>query len=220
MRFRFGDCILDSETRELRRRAKPVHMSPKAFQLLELLLQERPRAVSKDEILKRLWAGTHVTDGTLTTFLAEVRSKIGDNAHRPDFVRTVHRFGYAFSGSAEEERPISGNNRTPSYAWRLLWETREIGLKEGENILGRDPDAAILIDHGSVSRRHARISVSGSRATLEDLGSKNGTYRQGVKLRKPVALSDRDELRFGSVAMNVRLLSLPATTETTPQAGR
>src|SRR5262249_35500859 len=198
---------LDSETRELRRRAKPVHISPRAFQLLELLLQERPRAISKEEILKRLWPDTHVTDGTLTTVLAEVRSAIGDDAHRPDFVRTVHRFGCAFSGSAEEEQQRSADSRLrPSYAWRLLWETREIGLHEGENILGRDPDAAILIDHGSVSRRHARISVSGSRATLEDLGSKNGTYQQGVKLRKPGSQSDRDEHRFGSVRMDARLV--------------
>jgi len=216
MKFRFGDCVLDSETRELRRRAKLVHVSPKAFQVLELLLQERPRAVPKEEILRRLWAGTHVTDGTLTTVLAEVRSAIGDDAHQPDFVRTVHRFGYAFSGSAEEET-ATPSKKVTSHAWRLVWETREIGLHEGENILGRDPDSAILVDHGSVSRKHARILVSGTKATLEDLGSKNGTYRQGVKLRKAVGLSDRDEIRFGSITMRVRLISVAETTETTPK---
>jgi len=217
MRFRFGECVLDDETRELSRRGETVHVSPKAFQFLELLLTERPRAISKEEILRRLWAGTYVTDGTLTTLIAEVRSAIGDDAHEPRFVRTVHRFGYAFSGSAEEEgRKAIRAKGVPRVAWRLVWETREIALTEGDNIVGRDPDAAILVDHASVSRQHARIRVSGSTAVLEDLDSKNGTFWRGERIRAPVELADRGEIRFGSISMTCRKYSLPASTETTP----
>ena len=104
MRVRFGDCVLDSETRELRVGGKLVHVQPKAFQFLELLLQNRPKALSKDVLHERLWPGTFVSDGTLTSLLAEVREVVGDDAHQPRFIRTVHRFGYAFSGEAQEVR--------------------------------------------------------------------------------------------------------------------
>ncbi len=217
MKIRFGDCVLDGATRELARGGRVVHVSPKAFQVLELLLAERPRAVSKEEMLQRLWAETFVTDGTLTTLIAEVRSAIGDDAHEPHFVRTVHRFGYAFSGTAQEERRIAPGKAVPRFAWRLHWETRDIALPEGDSIVGRDPDAAILIDHASVSRQHARIRVSGSTAVVEDLDSKNGTFWRGDRIRGPVDLTDRGEIRFGSISMICRKYTLPASTETTPE---
>ena len=104
MRVRFGECVLDSETRQLSVRGATVHVQPKAFQFLELLLENRPRAVSKSQIHERLWPGTFVSDGTLTSLLVEVRNVIGDEAQHPRYVRTVHRFGYAFCGNAEEVR--------------------------------------------------------------------------------------------------------------------
>jgi DNA-binding winged helix-turn-helix (wHTH) protein len=217
MRIRFGDSVLDAETRELSRGGEVVHISPKAFQFLELLVRERPRALSKEEILERLWGGTTVTDGTLTTTMAEARAAIGDDAQKPRFIRTVHRFGYAFSGDAQEEQRTARGKAVPPFAWRLHWETRDIALPEGDNIVGRDPEAAVLVDHASVSRHHARISVAGENATLEDLDSKNGTFLRGERIRKAVRLTDRDEVRFGSVGMTFRLFSLPATTETTPE---
>ena len=109
MRIRFGECVLDSETRELSVSGKTVHMTPKAFELLELLIESRPRALSKTEIHERLWRDTFVSDGTLTSLLAEVRSAIGDTESRT--IRTVHRFGYAFSGSAE-----TGDREVPAPA--------------------------------------------------------------------------------------------------------
>jgi DNA-binding winged helix-turn-helix (wHTH) protein len=61
MRVRFGDCVLDTDTRELFRRDKPVHLPPKAFRVLELLVENRPRAVTKDEIHDKIWPGTYVS---------------------------------------------------------------------------------------------------------------------------------------------------------------
>src|SRR6266542_2928029 len=104
MQVRFGDCVLDSETRQLSVRGEAIHIKPKAFQFLELLLRNRPRAVSKKQIHERLWPGTFVSDGALTSLLVEVRNAIGDAARHSLYVRTVHRFGYAFCGSAEEVR--------------------------------------------------------------------------------------------------------------------
>ncbi len=206
--------MLDSDTRQLYVGGKEVHLQPKALQFLELLLQNRPKAVSKEEIHEKLWPGTSVSDGTLTSLLAEVRDAIGDNAREPRFVRTLHRFGYAFSGHAEEvrERPsdVSGSR---GVFW-LLKGRRRIPLEPGESIIGRDPGAAVHLDDSSVSRRHARIVISAEGATLEDLGSKNGTFLGEKKIDLPAPLSDEDEIRIGSVTLRIRIFPVSDTTET------
>ena len=213
MQIRFGECVLDSDTRELLVRGAPVHLSPKGLQVLELLLENRPRALAKSEIHEKLWPGTFVSDGTLTSLLAEIRSAIEDEAHEPRFVRTVHRFGYAFSGPAEAVRP-SHQGRAPRVAYRLFWGPREIALEEGETVLGRDPDATAFVDHASVSRHHARIVVAGDRVTVEDLQSKNGTFLGGKKLDSPAPLTDGDELKLGTVSLKFRVFPLSGSTET------
>jgi hypothetical protein len=213
-RFRCGDCVLDSDTRELRVRGKAVHISPKGFELLEALIRSKPRALSKEEIHKRLWRNTFVSDGTLTSLLAEVRSAIGDTRGKSRWIRTVHRFGYAFSGLAEPEvRSLPGRPRV-LFVYRLFWGAREIALQEGENLLGRDPLAGILIDHTSVSRRHACMVISHDNVTIEDLGSKNGTCVRGRKIEASTSLSDGDEIRIGSLPMTFRSFPLSESTET------
>ena len=215
MRVRFGECMLDSETRELSVSGKTVHLTPKAFELLEILIESRPRAISKSEIHERLWRDTFVSDGTLTSLLAEVRSAIGDDAHESQFVRTVHRFGYAFSGEAGEERmPSPKKGGAPRFAYRLFVASREVALEDGESILGRDPDVTVFLDHTSVSRRHARIRVSGDQVVIEDLGSKNGVTVRGVKIDSPTHLADGEKFRIGSVAMSLGIFPLSGSTAT------
>jgi DNA-binding winged helix-turn-helix (wHTH) protein len=215
MRIQFGDCVLDRETWELLVGGRPVHLSPKGMRFLDLLLSNRPKALTKEEIHKALWPDTFVSDGTLTSLLAEVRSAIGDGDREPGFIRTVHRHGYAFSGPAEELREErAGRGLRPKFAYRLYTGPREIALVEGENILGRDPDASIFIDHASVSRRHARVRVSAEGATIEDLGSKNGTKVGGRPLSGPQSLADNDEIRIGSVPMTFRIFPLSGSTAT------
>ena len=98
MVVRFGDCSFDGETRQLFREEHVVSLSPKAFRLLEHLIREAPRAISKDELHEVLWPHVFVSDGNLARLATEVRQAIGDSAHNPHFVRTVHGFGYSFSG--------------------------------------------------------------------------------------------------------------------------
>src|SRR5262245_44955337 len=216
MPVRFGDCVFDSGTRELFVGGKPVHLEPKAFQVLELLIAERPRAVSKEKIHERLWPGTFVSDSTLTSLLTEIRAAIGDTVHEPKFVRTVHRFGYAFSGSAQETREVpTQTGGSPPACW-LVRGPRRIPLADGGTILGRDPGAAIFLDDRSVSRRHARILIGADGVTLEDLGSKNGTQVQGVKVAVRVPLSDSDKILVGSVPLTIRIFTVPDSTETRP----
>ena len=201
MTVRFGDCVFDRETRELHRRGDPVHLPPKTFRLLEALLDRRPKAISKEELMESLWPGTFVAEGNLARLVAELREAIGDDAQEPRFIRTIHGFGYAFHGEAAAGRP---GTEPGAVVFKLIWGDREIALSEGENLLGRDPLAVACIDVASVSRHHARIVVSGDKVTIEDLGSKNGTFLMGEAVTTPIALSDGDRLRIGTVEMTVR----------------
>ena len=212
VRVQFGDCVLDSDTRQLFVRGVEVHLQPKAFQFLELLIQNRPRVVPKSEIHDKLWPGTFVSGGTLTSLLAEVRSAIGDDAHEGRFVRTVHSVGYAFSAPSQE---ISGRPAGPkivSAVWLLRGQQR-IPLEPGESILGRDPGAAVHLDDPSVSRRHARILVTEHGATIEDLNSKNGTLVGEKRVDGVLALADGDKLRIGVIDLTIRIFPVLESTQ-------
>ena len=197
MAIRFGECTFDALRREVRRGGEPVHLSPHAFALLALLVENRPRAVSKDELLAVLWPASFVTEASLAGLVAEIRRAIADDAREPRHLRTVHGFGYAFSDGAAAR---AGEDAV----CRVVWGSREVALAEGENLVGRDPDAAITIDDPCVSRHHARIVVEAARACLEDLGSKNGTWRLGRRIVSSETLSDGDEIRIGPAVLVFR----------------
>src|SRR5512141_918578 len=213
MRIRFGACVLDSVPRELLVGRERVHLEPKAFDLLAILIDNRPRALSKAEIHEKLWPGTFVSEGTLTSLLADVRSAIGDDVREKRWIRTVHRFGYAFSGPAEIEGAAEKRPRA-AYAYRLYQRSREFALEEGENVLGRDSRVNVFLDYKSVSRRHARIVISGEGAQIEDLQSKNGTLVRGARIEAPSRIADGDEIRLGSVPLKFRMFPLSGSTET------
>lgn len=117
MSWRFGECELDSETRQLLRAGDAVALTPKAFQLLELLLERHPAAVSREDIRDALWPDTVVSESNLASLVWEVRSAIGDSP-RGRFLRTVRGFGYAFSGEVAVERGV--NVSGPAVPLRLV----------------------------------------------------------------------------------------------------
>jgi DNA-binding winged helix-turn-helix (wHTH) protein len=204
---RFGDCTFDAVRHEVRSGAAVVHLSPRAFELLALLIARRPRAMSKDELLGILWPRTVVTEANLAGLVAEIRRQICEDAREPRFLRTVHGYGYAFSDGAAKNADEGG-------VFRLVWGLREVALAEGENLIGRDEAAAVPIDDDTVSRHHARIVIEGGRAALEDLGSKNGTWLGGSRIASSVALRDGDEIRVGPATLRLRCFAAGGSTET------
>jgi DNA-binding winged helix-turn-helix (wHTH) protein len=209
----FDDFSLDLERRQLLRRGQEVHLSPKALQLLELLVAERPRALAKTEIRDRLWPRTFVSESSLTGLVTTLRSALGDSARDPRYLRTVHGLGYAFCGVVTEDVPRR-KSAARRLHFRLTWEGGDVPLAEGENVLGRVEEAAAWIESASVSRRHARILISEGQARLEDLGSKNGTFLNGRKITSAVALADTDEIRLGLVPMTIRVVGGVTSTKT------
>ena len=215
MRIIFGEFTLDTESRELLRQDEVIHISPKAFLLLEVLLERRPGAVPKTVLKDRLWPSSHVSEASLASLVAELRSALDDDAREPRFIRTVHTYGYAFCGTADPPlgAPIAAAPEArDERVCRLVWRDREVTLAEGENLLGRDRQSVAWIDSATVSRRHARIVVTSGEAVIEDLGSRNGTSVGGKKIQGPVRLADGDRLRLGAVTMTFRVFR-PSETQ-------
>jgi|SoiMethySBSTD1v2_1073268.scaffolds.fasta_scaffold74514_3 DNA-binding winged helix-turn-helix (wHTH) protein len=211
---RFGPFTLDERARTLRRGEAGIHLSPKAFDLLTLLVQRRPAAVAKAEIHQHLWPHTFVSEGNLAVLVAEIRQALGDSARESTFVRTVQRFGYAFSGVVAQSGAVAGLRREPAACW-IVSGVRRIALTAGENILGRNPSVGIHIDAVGVSRRHAMLVVADGEITLVDLASKNGTFANGIRVTGSVRLIGDTEIHLGPVA--VRFCTLPdaASTQST-----
>jgi len=222
MRFVFSDFCLDLSSRQLLRSGKGRHLEPKAFDLLALLLRRRPEAISKSEIQEQLWPGTFVSESSLTGLVTQIRQALLDDPRAPRFLRTVHGFGYAFCGTVEEEgkadgtplaRSTSGARvRKPSA--QVVWDDTAFVLTEGENVLGRDEAAGVSIDWPGVSRQHAKIVVVSDKATLEDLGSKNGTYLREQKVTTATPLVDGDLFRLGRLVLEFRFVRAAISTRT------
>ena len=102
MQVSFGDFVLDSDSRELRRGPEPVRLSPKALQLLQILVTGRPKALSKADLQNRLWPDTFVVEKNLANLISEIREALGEDPLDPRFIRTVPRYGYAFRDLAAE----------------------------------------------------------------------------------------------------------------------
>ena len=212
MKLRLGELTFDPDARQLLSGEKELHLSPKAIDLLRVLIARRPRALSKQELHEHLWPATFVSEANLASLVAEVREALGDTAREPRYIRTAHRFGYAFSGEVVEVPDSPPSVRPTSFCW-LVKDGQRLPLQPGENILGRD-EADIQIDSPTVSRRHARIRISGTEAVLEDLGSKNGTLVNGERVLTVVRLKDGDEVQVGSVVSRFRMTSPKGVTAT------
>lgn len=210
--MQFGRFTLDVGARQLMRDTDPVHLSPKAFDLLALLIQRRPDVVAKAEIHQRLWPDTFVSDVNLAVLITEIRNAIGDDARNPSFVRTVHRFGYAFSGAVSLEQ-VPGATAGGAACW-VTWGNGRAGLSLGDNVLGRDPSADVRIDAIGVSRRHAMVVIDEGGAVLHDLSSKNGTYVNGERVTAPKPLCDGAEVLLGPVAVRFHRMAATASTQT------
>jgi DNA-binding winged helix-turn-helix (wHTH) protein len=89
MSFWFGDFELDPERRQLLRSGEPVPLEPKDYELLSLLVERRPRALSRAQIRDAIWPGTFITESTLAVVVNAVREALGDDARHPRFIRTV-----------------------------------------------------------------------------------------------------------------------------------
>lgn len=205
MRVSFDEFVLDADARQLTRKGKEIHLSPKAFAVLCALLEKRPKVVPKDDLFGQIWPDVFVVEGNLNVLIGELRRALGDDRQEPRFIRTVHGVGYAFCGRAADVDRPAGADTPPERFW-LTWKSQTFALAEGDTIIGRDPRCQVWLDHAGVSRRHAQIRIGpgSDRPLLTDLGSTNGTFVRGERVEEPTSLADGDVIKVGSVSVKFR----------------
>jgi TolB-like protein/tetratricopeptide (TPR) repeat protein len=104
LRYSFADCTLDTDGRELRRSGGLIAVTPQVFDLLEYLIRNRERVVSKDDLIAAIWNGRIVSESALTTRINAARSAIGDSGEEQRLIKTLPRKGIRFVGGVSEER--------------------------------------------------------------------------------------------------------------------
>ncbi len=205
---RFGSFELDAGRRQLFSHGGEIHLTPKAFDLLALLIDAAPHVVPKAELHRRMWPNGVVSDSTLVGLVQEIRRALSDRDPNAPLIRTAHRVGYAFNAPVERA-PL----RSRVARW-LVAGKRRVPLVEGENVIGRDPDSNVCLDDSTVSRRHAKLVVGDTSAVLEDLDSKNGTTIGGTRLTAAVPLRNGDRFACGGVFVTFRESSAGFPTAT------
>jgi len=202
--FRFDDFTFDCTTRLLLCDGVERHLSPKAQQLLYLLLAARPGVLSREELYDALWPSTFVCETNLASIVNEVRRALNDDARASQYIRTVHGFGYAFSAPVRPSESVD--------AVVLGCAGRTYLLYEGENVVGRAPDSRVVIGDPAISRRHAIVTLKSSGLTIRDLNSKNGTYVDGQRIgRTPVAVTVHSRIHFGVIPVSLERRRISST---------
>jgi DNA-binding winged helix-turn-helix (wHTH) protein len=213
---RFGPFTFDSGRRLLLDGDRVVTVPPKAFDLLELLIRQAPNVVTKEAIAAAVWPNEAPSDASLAMAVTELRKALGETGDRPQFVRTVHRRGYAF-GASVERVDATASADAPKF-WLAIGD-KTLTLASGETIAGRDPSSALWLDRPSVSRSHARFIVDGTSAWVEDLGSLNGTVVAGTRITRRIRLHTGDTITIGEVTLTLGSSQTAATTPTRPLRG-
>lgn len=176
-----------------------VHLEPKVMDLLVYLARHTGQVVTKNDIIDAVWEGHIVANSALSRCMALLRGALGDDARHPRYIETIPKRGYRLivqiTGVDQEVAD------TQEATFRVRIGEREIPLHDGEHLIGRAPDTTVCIDSPRVSRHHARIVVDGDQATVDDVGSKNGTYLDGKMVTAPTALKSGDEIIVGSIAI-------------------
>jgi len=103
LRYLFENCVLDTDRRELRRGADVIPVTAQVFDLLDYLIRNRTRVVTKDDVMTAIWDGRIVSDSALTTRLNVARGAIGDNGQQQRLIKTLPRKGFRFVGTVREE---------------------------------------------------------------------------------------------------------------------
>jgi len=212
--FRLGEWTVEPELGRISRGDEVVQLRPRAMEVLVTLADLEGRLASKQHLIDTVWRTEFVSDNALTHVVTELRTELGDDVESPSYIETIPRRGYRVIAPVTVIEAGRPGSQPESPLFRLEEEDREYPLVEGENLIGRAPDAEVRIDSPEVSRRHARIVVEGATATLEDLGSKNGTYLRGRRLDEPARLADADAIWIGLDLARFRFVVVNDRTRT------
>jgi TolB-like protein len=147
MIYRFGSQELDTGQFELRRSGGIVALEPQVFQLLRLLIENRTRMVTKQEIAERVWKLAAVSDASISSRVRSARIAVGDDGERQQVIRTVHGQGFRFVAEVVESAPASvGQQPVDATPTPALWASKPGIAVLPFQPLGLPPDLAVLCD--------------------------------------------------------------------------
>lgn len=204
----FAEFVFDEDRRQVCRGSEPVHLEPKAFELLALLLSRRPNAVSKPTIHEAIWPGTSVSESSLPGLVGDLRAALGDDWAEPKLIRTVRGHGYAFCGTTL----VGPGSTSEACRWIALLAGREIHLPDGIHLIGRGEKCLIRCESARVSRRHAQVQVTAAMAFIEDLGSRHGTWLREERIQGLSEIQPGDTVRVGPVTIRFVAADREAST--------
>jgi DNA-binding winged helix-turn-helix (wHTH) protein len=223
---KFAEFELDSEAYVLRRPDGPLRLEKLPMEVLILLVQRAGTLVQRSEIQAMAWGpDVYVEhDSAINTAVRKIRRTLGDDAENPRFVETVVGKGYRFIAPIESKTSSQAqstvNHGGPSARRRRDFPSylvtrgkQEFILEAGETVFGRDPAAGVYVDHPSVSRRHACISVGPQGAVLEDLKSRNGTFVNGRRIDGPTKIDHGALIGLGPITLTFIVMAAPASTQ-------
>ena len=189
--------------------------------LLAFFAQHPNEVLSRETLIDGVWRTRFVGEAVLRNTVGALRRALGDRAANPSYIETITKRGYRLVAPVVGLQPfLTERQDSQANRFAIRWEGREIPLVDGDHLIGRGPDAAFRIDSPEVSRRHARLVVDGDAVTLEDLRSKNGTYRNGRRVGEPERLADGDEIWIGLNLARLRLQLVDERTRTVTECRR
>lgn len=201
--FRLGVWLVEPRLNRLTRNGESIQIELKMMDVLVCLARNAGEVVTRGHLVDSVWDEGFVADNTITHAVAELRKAFGDSHRNPTFIETIHRRGYRLIAPVQFDEASSVMNAATRFSYLAIARGIEIPLIDGPNLIGRGPDTTIMIPSMKVSRHHANITVEHDAASLEDLGSKNGTYLNGAKIQDPVQLNGGDIVGVGCVTETV-----------------
>jgi len=212
--FHLGDWMVEPTLDRITRDDREVRLRPRAMDVLTVLALSSGKLVTKNELIDEVWRTEHVGDHALTQVIAELRAALGDDARNPSFIENIPRRGYRLVASVIPTAESSVSSRGATMPFKLETDDGTHPLLQGSTVIGRTEDADICIDKTEVSRCHAMVTVQGTTAIIEDLGSKNGTFVNGHQVAGPTPLTNGDEIWIGRSVARMRFLIEGEPTKT------
>ena len=216
--FELEEWTIDPHGNRIVCGAVTVRLEPRAMEVLLCLADHQGRVVARKTIFDRVWATEFVTDSTLTHTIADLRRAFGDDPRKPRIIETIPKRGNrliaairgragAPSAGPFEDQPLAtvAANRVvvrpraagPPSDSLLMIGDREVFIGGGEIEIGRTTRSGLKILSSEVSRNHARLVIVDEGATIEDLGSKNGTAVNGRDIEARTDLASGDVIKIG-----------------------
>jgi len=150
--YQFGEYTLSPAERQLSRGARPIALTPKAFETLLALVERENRLVTKDELMRLVWGETIVEEIGLTRNVSVLRKILDDNDHKnAKFIETVSRFGYRFVAPVRKISKTSAENAPQSVSLAIL-PFQTIGLAEEDKYLGLGFADSLITRLSSIKR--------------------------------------------------------------------